>query len=333
MNTQALYHLLSQSEWNGRVSPGPDGFVHFSYAHQWRLSWQRYLRNCPDPLLLELRPSPDWDLRVENGFPHLYGEFARADVVEQRTLPPLRDLRLALLSELSPSAQRLLEVSQAADLVVLPELPFQPWAPARQGNALPSADLDHQLDLCPQLAILGGGVVGRSNRAVLMRQGEILLDYTKMHLPQEEGFWESDYYDPGQLPPQVCDALGFPLGVQICSDIHRPFGLSFLAFQGVSLVLCPRATEKATYPAWKRVYQAMARIHSCYIASVNRPGPEAGVPLGGPSLVVGPDGEVVAESDESLLLVTIEHDRIVRAKNDYPGYLNWAWPTYQQAWG
>ena len=327
-----LYHLTSQSHWDGQVHPGPDGFVHFSFPHQWRLSWQRYLRDCPDPLLLALRPRENWDLRVENGFPHLYGSFTREDVLWQRPLAPLRNLRLALLSRRSPQPELLAEVSQKADLILLPELPFQEWAPAQRGNLMPDMDLKAQAQLCPQVAILGGGVQARRNRAILFVGGRVELDYAKMHLPQEEGFWEADYYDPGQQPPEVCDALGFPLGVQICSDIHRPFGMSYLAQQGVSLVLCPRATERGTYAAWKRVYQASARIHSCYIASVNRPAPENGVPLGGPSLLVGPDGEVLVEGDEEVLYAELDLQKIVQAKAGYPGYLAWPWETYAKAW-
>lgn len=326
-----IYHLTSRSQWEtGLIHPQPgEDFIHFSYAHQWRLSLQRYLCGQEDLVLLQVEPRADWDLRVENGFPHLYQPLTREGVVGVRALPTYRDLRVALLRRISPPLELLRELSSQVDLVVLPELPFQPWAPQQRGGTLVEADLSAQARLSQEagVAILGGGVVGRANRAVLFQHGRAVWDTTKMHLPQEPGFWEMDYYDPGTQPPQVCDELGFPLGVQLCSDIHRPFGMMQLMRQGVSAVLCPRATEPGTYPRWRRVYQAMGRLFSCYLLSVNR----ASQAIDGPSLVVGPDGEVVEESAAEVVLATLRHQEIVKARADYPGYLAWPWEVYDSS--
>jgi hypothetical protein len=45
------------------------------------------------------------------------------------------------------------------------------------------------------------------------------------------------------------------------------------------------------------------------------------VQLGGPSVVVGPDCEIVAESEERFLEVVLEHQKVVDARAAYPGYL------------
>ena len=326
-----IYHLISRGDWEqGAVEPGPEGFIHFSYLHQWRLSLQRYLCGQPELVLLEVEPQAGWDLRVEGGFPHLYQPLPRESVRSVRVLPTYRDLRVGLLGRVNPPRELLAELAGEVDLVVLPELPFQPWAPAHPESLLEDADLEAQARLSAEcsVALLAGGARQRRNRAVLFAGGDEVLNYCKMHLPQEPGFWEANYYDPGREGPQVCDALGFPLGVQLCSDIQRPFGLMHLMRQGVSAVLCPRATEAATWDRWRQTYQTQARLFSSYVLTVNRP-PEAGTGLGGPSLVVGPDGEVVAESVEELTVVTLRHEAIVQARAEYPGYLDWPWEDYR----
>jgi predicted amidohydrolase len=74
-------------------------------------------------------------------------------------------------------------------------------------------------------------------------------------------------------------------------------------------------------------------VTSCtWIVSVNRPGPEAGVGIGGPSLVVAPDGEVVAESTEPLTVVELDERRLAAARADYPGYLDVRADVYARGW-
>lgn len=342
-----VFHLTTQALWEAAgenyLPPNyaEEGFIHLSYAEQWRLSWMRYYQGQSGLLLLGIDPalvrSP---LRIENGFPHLYGPLPRQAVLWSRPLPPLRDLRVALLSSLRPTRAELEELAaEGADLVMLPELPFQDWHPANPaGSARPHGPwelLRPQAELARQagVALLGGGWAGRHNLACLWdQQGHLRLQYAKMHLPQEPGFWEADYFDPGGEGPRVCDDLGFPLGVQICSDIQRPFGAGYLMAQGCGAILAPRATEVGTFEHWKRVYRATARMHCCYVLSVNRPAAEHSVPLGGPSLVVGPEGEVLAEEVGRVTWATLSPQRIVEARGGYPGYLSQPLATYARAW-
>ena len=54
--------------------------------------------------------------------------------------------------------------------------------------------------------------------------GEERLRYRKIHLPDEEGYWEAHHYEPGdRLHPPV-EVGGFGIGVQVCSDANRPQG-------------------------------------------------------------------------------------------------------------
>jgi predicted amidohydrolase len=156
--------------------------------------------------------------------------------------------------------------------------------------------------------------------------------YEKLHLPEEPGFWETSHYEPGTLAPQRIDDFGMPVGVQVCSDIMRPEGCHLLGAMGVEAVLAPRATEEATYRHWHTVFRANARTSACYVVSVNRPDPEDGVLIGGPSIAVDPSGAVLLETTERLGTVTLESAEVRRARVAYPGYLPIRARLYADAW-
>lgn len=263
-------------------------------------------------------------------------------------------MRVALISEVFHEAdgkQRLhARLAQAkelgADLAVLPELALNPWSPAtmeaRAEDAEPPEGPRHRL-LQAAARAAGIGVVGgvieqdptgvrRSQALVFDAEGVVRARYAKCHLPEEEGFWETSHYQPGQHPPTVVS--GFPLGfgVQICSDINRPEGSHLLGAMGAAAVVNPRSTELATYARWRTVFVANALTSCLYVLSVNRPGAEQGVLIGGPSIAVAPDGEVLVESTEPLAIVTLDSERIARARRRYPGYLPVRADLYAEAW-
>lgn len=262
-------------------------------------------------------------------------------------------LTVALLSEVFPddasrgrlSAMLAEARSRGAELVVLPELPLHPWSPAqpwaRAEDAEPPIGPRHRLlaiaASAAGVAVLGGAIVEESgvrrNRSLLFgRDGALLMTYDKLHLPHEEGFWERAHYQPGSAAPKPVWVDGFPFGVQVCSDLNRPELGHALAASGALAIVGPRATEASTWPRWRLVLQATAVTACCYVLSVTRPRPEAGVPLGGPSFAAGPDGTVLLESTETLSLVTLERAAVTRAREGYPGYLGLRPELYASGW-
>jgi N-carbamoylputrescine amidase len=220
-----------------------------------------------------------------------------------------------------------------AELVVLPELPCNSWCPATPAvdaaDAEPPFGRRHQLQ-SSAARDAGVGLVGGA--IVFDRMGELVHSYRKIHIPQEPGFFEQDHYAAGEQAPRRIDAFGVPIGVQICSDLNRPFGCNLLAAQGAVAVLAPRATEAATFDRWELVIRANAMTSCCYVLSVNRPGPESGVELGGPSIAVAPDGEVLIQSEDELVIVDLRSERVDQARRSYPGYLAVPTELYAEGW-
>ena len=263
-------------------------------------------------------------------------------------------LTVALISEVfwePDGAERLKErladvAGRGADLAVLPELPLNAWSPAtrdaRDEDAEPmdGPRATAQAEAAAEAGIgLIGGIIHRddsgrrtSRALVIGPAGQVVSTYEKLHLPEEDGFWETSHYEPGTEAPRRIDAFGIPIGVQLCSDNNRPEGTHLLGAQGAMVMVNPRATEERTYQRWKVVFRANAMTSACYVLSVNRPHPEAGVLIGGPTVVVDPRGEVLVETTDQVVLATVEASAVRDARKGYPGYLPVRARLYADAW-
>ena len=132
-----------------------------------------------------------------------------------------KSLTVALITDVFPTREdeeRLRDhlrqaKTRGAQLAVLPELPLNRWAPASQvpsdGDAEPPyGPRESAMAVAARatgLAVLGGAIVRdpgngrRHNTAVLFDStGEELLRYRKIHLPDEEGYWEAHHYEAGE---------------------------------------------------------------------------------------------------------------------------------------
>lgn len=264
-------------------------------------------------------------------------------------------LRVALVSEVfhdDPGGVRLREhLRQArendADVAVLPELPLNDWAPAHRNVRAEDAEMPdgpRQEVMAAAaaevgIALLGGAIVldadsgDRHNTAILYAaDGTCLARYRKVHLPAEEGYWETSHYLPGREPPRVAEGLPMRVGIQICSDVNRPQGIQLLAAQGAEVILAPRATPPETYDRWRLVLRANAIMSGAYVISTNRPRPEGKASIGGPSIAIAPSGDVIAETAESVRVVTLDRATVERAARSYPGYLERFPELYTRGW-
>ena len=232
-----------------------------------------------------------------------------------------------------------------AQLVVLPEIACNPWSPATKNICTEDAEDLGGPRCCMQMEVakeVGIGLVGsailskdghRYNTCLLWNEGgELLGTYQKHHIPEEDGFWETSHYSPGIEGFPIFNFRGFNIGIQICSDMNRPQGSHLLAAAGADVIVGPRSTELATYDKWRPVWIANALTTGCYICSVNRPAPEDGVPIGGASIAIAPNGEVLVESCDAITLFKVRQSTIQQSRIDYPGYLPCRSELYARCW-
>lgn len=237
--------------------------------------------------------------------------------------------------------------ANGAALAVLPEIPLNPWSPAtktaREDDAEAPEGPRHQMlaEAAREagIGIVGGAIVvdpasGRRHNTALVfdARGALVTSYRKVILPEEEGFWETSHYEPGDALSPVLDAFGLRVGLQICSDMNRPEGAHLLGARGAEAILNPRATEAATFDRWRPVLLANALTSCAYVLSVNRPREEQGVALGGPSFAVAPTGEILCETTDPVAVVTLDRAVVERARTRYPGYLATRADLYAEAW-
>jgi len=245
-------------------------------------------------------------------------------------------------------SQRLAEARDVgAEIALLPELPLNPWSPASKQARDDDAEepdgprwrAQAQASAEAGIGLIGGAIVrdtdtgARRNTALVFdARGRLAATYCKLHIPEEPGFWETSHYEPGEDFARLIETFGFAFGVQICSDINRPEGSHLLGAMGALATLAPRATERIKYDRWLTVFRANAMTSATYVLSVDRPAPEQGVLLGGPSVAVAPDGATILESTAPIPTVTLKRAAVEQARRDYPGYLPVRAELYARAW-
>src|SRR3954470_4566125 len=154
------------------------------------------------------------------------------------------------------------------------------------------------------------------NTAILVdRDGRIVGKYRKVHLPGHSEFdperafqhLEKRYFEPGDLGFPVFRALGGIFGMMVCNDRRWPESYRVMGLQGVEMIVLGYNTpsvnsQRASEGPEQRLFhnrlsvQAGAYQNSTFVVAVAKAGDEDGHPLIGGSLIVSPDGEIVAEA-------------------------------------
>jgi predicted amidohydrolase len=154
------------------------------------------------------------------------------------------------------------------------------------------------------------------NTAILTdKSARIVGKYRKVHLPGHAEFdpersfqhLEKRYFEPGDLGFPVWRTLGGVIGMCICNDRRWPETYRVMGLQGVELVLLGYNTpsvnsQKSGEGPEKRLFhhrlvlQSGAYQNSTWVVAVAKAGDEDGHHLIGGTLIVDPDGEIVAEA-------------------------------------
>src|SRR3569833_377689 len=154
------------------------------------------------------------------------------------------------------------------------------------------------------------------NTAILTdRDSNIVGKYRKVHLPghveydteRSHQHLEKRYFEPGDLGFPVWRNLGGIIGMAICNDRRWPETYRVMGLQGVEMVVLGYNTpsvnsQKPTESITQRLFhirlsvQAGAYQNSCWVVAVAKAGVEYGHARFGVSLIVIPDGVIVAEA-------------------------------------
>jgi predicted amidohydrolase len=170
----------------------------------------------------------------------------------------------------------------------------------------------------------------RFNTSILTnRKGEIVGKYRKVHLPghveydTERAFQhlEKRYFEPGDLGFNVWRNEGAIMGMAICNDRRWPETYRCMGLQGVELITIGYNTpsvnsQMSAEGLEKRLFhsdlslQSGAYQNATYVVGVAKAGVEDGHPLMGGSIIVDPDGFVLARAET-------EEDELIFADCDF----------------
>ena len=154
------------------------------------------------------------------------------------------------------------------------------------------------------------------NTSILVdREGAIIGKYRKVHLPGHAEFdrtrthqhLEKRYFEPGDIGFPVWRFLDGIFGMCICNDRRWPETYRVMGLQGVEMIVLGFNTpssnaQRREEGLEKRLFhhklsvQAGAYQNSTWVVAVAKAGVEDGHRLFASSLIVNPDGEIVAES-------------------------------------
>jgi N-carbamoylputrescine amidase len=173
--------------------------------------------------------------------------------------------------------------------------------------------------------------------AVIDSDGEIVGLYRKMHIPDDPAYYEKFYFTPGDLGFKAFDTHAGRIGTLICWDQWYPEGARITSLLGAIVLFYPTAIgwhphEKQEFgvaqrDAWRTIQRGHAIANGVYVAAVNRIGLEipkaggAGIEFWGSSLIIDPQGVVIAEApvnEEKILLAEVDLARLEDVRRNWP---------------
>lgn len=228
-------------------------------------------------------------------------------------------------------ARGLTEVAAAdgADVVCLPELFGSRYFPtARYSRISPEPVPGPTTRAISSWArrlgtvIVGGSVYERAGGKnyntclVFDRRGKVISKYRKVHIPQDEHYYEQDYFASGRGYAVAKTSVG-RLGTLICFDQWYPEPARVERIMGADVLFYPTAigwvkgiepVEGDWRQAWEKVQVGHAIANTVVVCAVNRVGTEGATTFWGGSFVCDQFGKVLARADdrEQVLLATCD---------------------------
>ena len=227
--------------------------------------------------------------------------------------------------------------AERSDLVLLPEMCFAPWicaSPIRDEQLWHDTVLAHQhwLRRLPELE--ADIVVGTAPCNLASNKYNIAFIWTaefgvrwnhqKTYLPNDEGYWEANWYDRARIEFQALEIGSLRLGIMICTEIWFMQHARDYGRQGIQLLLVPRSTPYFTNDKWLAGGRAAAVVSGAFCLSSNHAGRTGSIVLGGCGWICDPDGKLLATTSADAPFATLDLDlsSADAAKASYPRYVD-----------
>src|SRR3989344_1136375 len=232
---------------------------------------------------------------------------------------------------------------KGADIVCIPELFMTPYFPREPPTkvAFPKTYFETLPGLASNalskaarecgVSIIGGSVFEKAGRElyntsmVFDERGRMLGSYRKMHVPQDEYFFEKEYFSPGNRGFSVFKTRNAAIGALICYDQWFPEAARILALKGAQIIFYPTAigtvrgvsqSEGNWHAAWENVMRGHAIANNVVVAAANRAGNEGKTTFWGGSFICDAFGKTLGRMgrNEGVLVrqISLDHGRQIR---------------------
>ena len=228
-------------------------------------------------------------------------------------------------------------------LILLPEMFATGYVPADLDNAaedFSSNSADETARTLSEIAdatnctIMGAGITRAShgfyNHVSIYKPNEAqeFCGYNKMNLffPEKESFKAGENINLFKLkenPDQVgndnkAESVSWTIASFICYDLRFPEIFREATKKGANLITIQAAWPAKRRAHWETLLRARAIENQVYIAAVNAvsENPNQKLPLAGTSLIISPNGDILAEGPtQNEVIISAELD--IQAERDY----------------
>ncbi len=214
-----------------------------------------------------------------------------------------------------------------SDLIVLPEMFSTGFSMNAKSLAQkmtgPAVCWMQQMAIDLKRHIAGSMIISENNhyynRLVWAAPDQSLLTYDKKHLFRYAG--ENRVFTPGKhhltvtlkqwrVRPFICYDLRFPIWTRNLNNSYD-----------VAVFVANWPAKRSTH--WRSLLVARAIENQCYVIGVNRVGQDGNqLTYSGDSMVIGPEGEVMADAENkpALINVTLSAESLAAYRSDFPAW-------------
>ena len=217
-------------------------------------------------------------------------------------------------------------VEAGAKLLVFPELSLTGYflkdLVSENAIQLDSKEMRDLAALSTELDVVLGTVIESPdhryfNSSLYFSRGELLHVHRKVYLPTYGMFDEQRYFAPGDRFRSFATPFG-RAGMLVCEDIWHLSSAYILSLEGVDMIICPSSSpgrgittdeRLGTAESYGLVCRTYAQFLTSFFLYCNRVGFEDGANFWGGSMVIGPNGDIIAQqqdADEGLVLANLD---------------------------
>jgi Predicted amidohydrolase len=146
-----------------------------------------------------------------------------------------------------------------------------------------------------------------ANTLVVLRAGEIVAHYQKLHLYDAFNVQESKRVDAGAELPPLIEVEGMKVGLMTCYDLRFPEMAMAHVLQGAEILVLPTAWVRGPLKEhhWASLLAARALDTTCYVIGAG----ECGNKNIGQSRIIDPLGVTIAGAGSAPQLIFADIDR------------------------